>query len=332
MTLHRRIRSFVLMASVGAVLITTTAFVLGAPVSGAATLSPDSGIGLSQIGDPMMVFSTGNFLLALVVGVVMAFAFQLLLTNLAIAVIATPDSPSDDKDTQSLGHTIRGIETKVGLGLSVSVSLALFVASFLAVKLSLLSSPALGAITGVIIWSVFFTLLTWLGSTAVGSLLGSMISTATTGLQGLLGTGSAILGANLAKNQVVSTAEEITAAVRRELTAGFDPNIIQATLKSSLEKVQASPLNLEQIGGQFEKLLKDADLGAVADSDVLKNVNRETLVKLVSSRTDLSKKDLNRIVDQLEAAWKKVVHSKTPVDPQAILDQLKSASPEDLQT
>jgi uncharacterized membrane protein YedE/YeeE len=324
-----------LMASVGTVLITTIAFVL-APVSGAATLIPDSGVEQLQIVDPMvdpmMAFSTANFLLALVVGVVMAFAFQLLLTNFAIAVIATPDGSSHDKDTQSLGHTIRGIETKVGLGLSVSVSLALFIACFLAVKLSLLNSPALGAITGVIIWSVFFTLLTWLGSTAVGSLLGSMISTATTGLQGLLGTGSAILGANLAKNQVVSTAEEITAAVRRELTAGFDPNVIQTTLKSSLEKVQASSLNLDQIGGQFEKLLKDADLGSIADSDMLKNVNRETLVKLVSSRTDLSKKDLNRIVDQLEAAWKKVVHSKTPVDPQAIFEQLKSASPEDLQT
>ncbi|MGH2415754.1 MAG: MFS transporter, partial [Microcystaceae cyanobacterium] len=185
-----------------------------------------------------ILFSGPNFVLALVVGVVMAFAFQLLFTNLAIAVVAAPDSPSQDSGSESMGDTVRGIETKVGLGLLVSVSIALFAASFLAVKLSLVGSPVLGAITGVIIWSVFFTLLTWFGSTTLGSLLGSIISAATTGVQGLLGTGTAVLGANIAKNQVVSTAEEITAAVRRELTAGFDPDSIKTTLQSSLDKVQ----------------------------------------------------------------------------------------------
>ncbi|HEY9816325.1 MAG TPA: hypothetical protein V6D20_11080, partial [Candidatus Obscuribacterales bacterium] len=268
-------------------------------------------------------------------GVVMAFAFQLLLTNLAIAVIATPDSPSSNSsnsDSESLGDTVHGIETKVGLGLLVSVSLALFAACFLAVKLSLLSSPGLGAITGIIIWAVFFTALTWLSSTALGSLLGSVISTATAGMQSLLGAGTAMLGANMAKSQMVSTAEDITAAVRRELTAGFDPDTIRTTLQSSLDKVQLPKLNVDQLGGQFETLLKDANLGAIASSDLLKNVNRDTFVKLVSSRTDLSKRDINSITDQLEAAWKKVVGSNNQPDPQALLTQLKSADPDDLQS
>jgi hypothetical protein len=277
-------------------------------------------------------FSEPKFVLALIAGVVMAFAFQLLFTNLAIAVIASPDSPSDDSSSESLGDTVRGIETKVGLGLLISVSIALFAASFLAVKLSLVGSPVLGAITGVIIWSVFFTLLTWFGSTTLGSLLGSIMSTATAGIQGLLGTGTAVLGANIAKNQVISTAEEVTAAVRRELTAGFDPDSIQTTLQNSLDKVQLPKLNLNELGGQFEKLLKDADLGAIADSDLLKNVNRDTLVKLVNSRTDLSKKDVNRITDQLEAAWAQVVGSKGQVEPQELFKQLKSAAPEELKS
>jgi hypothetical protein len=284
------------------------------------------------IQETVLLFSEPKFLLALVAGVVMAFAFQLLFTNLAIAVIATPDSPSKDSDSESLGDAVRGIETKVGLGLLVSVSIALFIACFLAVKLSLVGSPILGVITGVIIWSVFFTLLTWFGSTTLGSLLGSIISAATTGIQGLLGTGTAVLGANIAKNQVVSTAEEITAAVRRELTAGFDPDSIRTTLQSSLDSVQLPKLNLDQLGSQFEKLLKDADLGGIADSDLLKNVNRDTLVKLVSSRTDLSKQDVNGITDQLETAWKQVVGSKGQTDPQKLFKQLKSAAPQDLQS
>lgn len=279
-----------------------------------------------------ILFSEPKFVLALIAGVVMAFAFQLLFTNLAIAVIAAPDSPSENSDSESIGETVRGIETKVGLGLLVSVSLALFTASFLAVKLSLVGDAVLGAITGVIIWSVFFTLLTWFGSTTLGSLLGSIISAATTGVQGLLGTGTAVLGANIAKNQAVSTAEEVTAAVRRELIAGFDSDSIRTTLQSSLDKVQLPKLKVDNLGVQLEKLLKDADLGAITDSDLLKNVNRDALVKLASSRTDLSTKDVNRIADQLEVAWEKAVGSKGQIDPQALFKQLKSATPEDLKS
>ncbi len=284
------------------------------------------------VQETVLLFSEPKFVLALVMGVVMAFAFQLLFTNLAIAVVAAPGSASSDDDQDSLGDTIKGVETKVGLALLISVSIALFAASFLAVKLSLVNNELLGAISGVAIWSVFFTLLTWLGSTALGSLLGSVINTATSGVQGLLGTGAAVVGANVAKNQAVSTAEDIAAAVRRELTSGFDPDSIRTTLQSSLSSVQLPKLDLDQIRGQFSKLLADVDLSSIADSDLLKNVNRETLVKLVSSRTDLSKKDVERITDQLEAAWKQATDSKGQIDPQNLFKQLKSAAPKDLQS
>ena len=333
MILSRRTRKFFIAMGVTFMMVVTLAFDFGNSSSWAAALAPSQMLGQVSPGEPVVLFSGPNFFLALVAGVVMAFAFQLLFTNLAIAVIATPDSPSSNSsnsDSESLGDTVHGIETKVGLGLLVSISIALFAACFLAVKLSLLSSPGLGAITGIIIWAVFFTALTWLSSTALGSLLGSVISTATAGAQSLLGAGTAMLGANMAKSQMVSTAEDITAAVRRELTAGFDPDTIRTTLQRSLDNVQLPNLNLDQLGGQFEKLLKDADLEAIASSDLLKNVNRDTFVKLVSSRTDLSKRDINSITDQLEAAWKKVVGSNNQPDPQALLTQLKSAAPEDL--
>lgn len=328
----RQVRRFFMIVSLAVMSSITGTLALGTSNSWATTISSNQVVESLPIAQTAILFSSPKFLLALVVGVVMAFAFQLLFTNLAIAVVAGPDSPSNDSDSESLGDTIRGIETKVGFGLLISVSIALFAASFLAVKLSLVVSPVLGAIIGVIIWSVFFTLLTWLGSTTLGSLLGSIISTATTGVQSLLGTGTAMLGANIAKNQVVSTAEDITAAVRRELTAGFEPDSIQKTLQSSLDKIQLPDLNLEQLGNQFEKLFKDADFGAIADSDLLKNFNRDTFVKLVSSRTDLSKQDINRITDQLESAWKKVVDSDGQSDTQELIKQLKSAAPEDLQS
>lgn len=333
MTVSHRTRSFIFTMGLASVLVTTVAFVLDISGSSAAMLPANSIVGQLPVDDPVMIFSGAKFVLALVVGVIMAFAFQLLFTNLAIAVIAGPDSPTKRSDSdEHLGDTIRGVETKVGLGLLISISIALFLASFLAVKLSLVGSPMIGSIIGVIIWAIFFTVLTWFGSNAVGSLMGSIISTATTGVQGLLGTGSAVIGANIAKNQIVSTAEEITAAVRRELTAGFDPDSIRTTLQRSLDQVQLPQLNFDQLEGQFEKLLKEIDFGSIGNSDLLKNVNRDTLAKLVSSRTDLSKQDVSRITDQLEAAWKKAVSSKDAIDPQELIQQLKSAAPQDLKS
>jgi ElaB/YqjD/DUF883 family membrane-anchored ribosome-binding protein len=286
---------------------------------------------------PVTGFVGANFILALLAGVVMVLGFQLLFTNLAIAVITAPgsdssDSDSGDSDSESLGSTIRGIETRVGFGLLVSVSIALFAASFLAVKLSLVTDSLLGAVTGIVIWAIFFTLLTWLGSNTLGSLLGSVISTATSGVQGLLGTATAAVGANVAKNQAVSTAEDITAAVRRELTAGIDPTSIQKTIQGSLSNVKLPEFNLDEIQGQFEKILKGVDLSAIADSDALKNVNRDTLTELVSSRTDFSKQDVEKITDQLEAAWKRVTAGKNaqPDLQGEFVNLLKSANPEDL--
>ena len=280
MTVSHKIRSFILTMGLASTLVTAAAFVLGTSDSSAAMLPTNSIVGQLPVEDPVLIFSGAKFVLALVVGVIMAFAFQLLFTNLAIAVVAGPDSSTKKSDSdEHVGDTIKGIETKVGLGLLISISIALFLASFLAVKLSLVGSPMIGAIIGVIIWAIFFTLLTWFGSTAVGSLMGSIISTATTGVQGLLGTGSAVLGANIAKNQIVSTAEEITAAVRRELTAGFDPDSIRTTLQRSLDQVKLPQLNVDQLGGQFERLLQEIDFGSIGSSDLLKNVNRDTLAK-----------------------------------------------------
>jgi len=279
-----------------------------------------------------LMFSGPQFLVALIAGLMMAFAFQFLLTNLSVAFAASPGALPDSDESESIGKTIRGIETKLGLFVLITVSIALFIASFLAVKLSLVGSTTLGAILGVVIWATYFSVLVWLGSGAVGSLVGSFISTATSGMQSMMGVATTALGANVAKNQVVSTAEEITAAVRRELTSGFDPDSIQKTLQSSLSNLQLPKLNLDEIKGQFETLLKDSNLKDVADSDFLKNIDRDSLVKLVSSRTDFSKQEVDRVADQLESALKSVVGSSGK--PQDVTEQLasllKSAKPEDL--
>ena len=135
---------------------------------------------LEAVQDASFVFNGSQFFAALIAGVVLAFAFQLLFTNLAIAAgisMAGGSSSNDsDKDSNSegFGTTIKKVGMAVGLGTLISVSLALFIASLLAVKLGLFVAPLSGAIVGLVIWAAFFALMMFFSSKTIGSLLGSV--------------------------------------------------------------------------------------------------------------------------------------------------------------
>ncbi|HLO88160.1 MAG TPA: MFS transporter, partial [Nostocaceae cyanobacterium] len=281
-----------------------------------------------------LVFSSPKFFLALLCGVVMAFAFQLLFTNLSIAAgisaIGT-GAYSDIDDAETLGGTIRKVEAKVGNWAILTSSVALFIACFLAVKLSLIESAVLGAIIGVVIWSSYFSVIMWLGSSALGSLIGSFVSTVTSGIQGLLGTATNALTASATQRQMVSNAEEITAAVRRELAAGFDPESIRNTLQSYLSSLQLpGGLDIKNIRDQFDEILRDVDWQKIGDRQFLQNINRQTFVDLISSQTDFSPQEVNQIADQLEEAWKQTLSRQNTTE--KVIDLLKSASPEELKS
>jgi hypothetical protein len=153
-----------------------------------------------------LVFSGPKFFTALLSGVLLAFGFQLLLTNLSVAagisyLGRSSDSDSDKDDDENLGGTIRKISTGVGIWTVVTVTIALFIACFLAVKLSLFDRWWFGAIVGLVIWATYFSLLVWVSSTAVGSLVGSVVHAATSGFQAIVGTATAAIGGGVASRQ-----------------------------------------------------------------------------------------------------------------------------------
>ncbi|MEH2122203.1 MFS transporter [Nostoc sp.] len=273
-----------------------------------------------------------RFFVALISGVILAFAFQLVLTNLSLAAGISylghsSDSDSDSGEVGSLGGSIRKIGTAVGIWTLVTVTIALLIASFLAVKLSLvILDPALGAILGLVIWGAYFLILVWVSSTTVGSLIGSVVNTATSGFQAIMGTATAALGAKAVNNQVVATAEAAASAIRRELGSAIDPTSIRENIEDYLEKLRPPELDLSKIRGDFENLLNDPQLKAIAGTSDIRNINREKFIELVSSRTDLSKKDVSRIADTLYKVWQQVVsqQSPTPDGLAELMDYLKS--------
>ena len=282
-----------------------------------------------------LMFLSPQFFVALIAGVIMAFGFQFLLTNFSIAAKisnwdeALPDDDDDD-ESESLGRKVRKIEGLVGGWILVTVNLALFLACFLAVKLTSIASVDGAAIIGVVIWAAYFLTLVWLGSSAVGSMIGSLIKTAFSGVQGVMGTAGAAIGSKMASDQMVNTVEASVAAVRRELSSAVDPDSIRETLQDYVGSLQLPKLDVKEIRGQFEKLLGDVDIKPLAGSDVLKNVNRQTFVDLIKSRTDFSQEEINQVADQLEAVWKQTFgQQQEQKDPNLeLVDFLKFAAPD----
>ncbi|ARV57730.1 hypothetical protein BZZ01_02930 [Nostocales cyanobacterium HT-58-2] len=276
-----------------------------------------------------------RFFFVLVAGVILAFALQLVLTNLSVAagisyLGRSPDSDSHHEEVTSLGGTIRKIGTAVGMWTVVTVTIALAIACFLAVRLSLLAlTPGLGAILGLVIWGAYFLLLVWVSSTTVGSLIGSLVNTATSGLQAIMGTATAALGAKAVNQQVVATAEAAAAAVRREIGTAVDPATLRDKVEDYLEMVRPPELDISKIRGEFERLLNDPQLRAIAGSPDLRNIDRQKFVELISSRTDLSKREVNRIADTLYSVWQQVVGQQQPAQDRLgeLVDYLKSLPP-----
>ncbi len=266
-----------------------------------------------------VAFSGPKFFIALIAGIILAFAIQLVLTNLAVAAGISFLGHSSDSDSnnnsnsqgESLGSTISKIGTAVGLGTLISVTLSLFIACFLAVKLSLLSlDVGIGAILGLVIWAAYFCLLVWVSSTTVGSLIGNVVNAATSGLQAITGTAMAAFGAKAINKQVVATAEAAASAVRHEIGSAIDPESIKENLEDYLDSVRPKELDVQSIRKQFESLLSDGALQSIAGAAELRNIDKQKFVELVSSRTDLSKKEVKRIADTLYDVWTQTVGSQ----------------------
>jgi len=308
------------------------ALIPSAPITHLIAQLADPGIDTPE--EAALIFSGPQFFIAVLSGLVLAFGFQLLLTNLSVAAgisyMGRSHSSSSSSSSSSGGMGIRKISAAFGLWTLITVSLALFFACLLAVKLSLYNSSLLGAITGLVIWGTYFSLMLWFSSTTVGSLIGSVVKSATSSFQTLMGSATAALGARAASNQIIETAEATVAAVRRELMSGVDPSDFKENLRDYLSGIRSPELNTEDISQEFERMLRESDVLASASDDVIGQVDRDTFRRLVSSRTDLSPKETDRIADRLYRSWRSALGRQNKGGVSDLVDYLRTAHPEEV--
>jgi hypothetical protein len=97
-----------------------------------------------------LAFSGPQFFMALVAGLFLAFGFQMLLTNFSVAagISVLSLSSNDHESSDGSGSSMKTIGTALGVWTLATVSIALFIACLLAVKLSFLTSAVMGATVG----------------------------------------------------------------------------------------------------------------------------------------------------------------------------------------
>jgi hypothetical protein len=293
---------------------------------------------------------------AIVAGLLMAFAFQLLLTNLGVAIGVTAvglrwrqshghnrsQLAEAEPASPSAGMPMRQIGWAAGISILLTINLVLFAACFLAAKLSLVNRPLVGAILGIVIWSAYFLLLTWISSTAIGSLVGTILGSAAAGFRGIVAPIAAVLKGKERSPDSTEAARRLDQnTIQQEVKSALQSSDVQDSLKAYLMSLQPPQLDLETMRQELAALLESQEAQFLMSSSLLRQVdaepfpfwgNRQTFVELLHDRTDFSRRDAEQIADQLAALWQQSATQAQPDPNRSLLQFIKSAHPDELRS
>jgi ABC-type multidrug transport system fused ATPase/permease subunit len=211
---------------------------------------------------PATVVLTGpRFFVALISGLILALAFQLVLTNLSAAaglsVLGSATSPKnlnrekggekEKEGSSGVQSTVRKISSAFGIWALITASVSLFFASWFAASLGVAVGAATGALLGLTIWGLFYLVTMSIEATAVSSMVGALSGIVKNSFKATSNAVSSVFGKS-PENQAAESAARITAAVREELFGS------QADLRKQLQNyvTQLKPqLTPEQLGGEI---------------------------------------------------------------------------------
>jgi ElaB/YqjD/DUF883 family membrane-anchored ribosome-binding protein len=104
------------------------------------------------------------------------------------------------------------------------------------------------------------------------------------------------------RSNIAKQIQQIQDRVQSAIDQVFD------RIRNYLNSLNRPELSYEGIRQDFAKLFDDPQAGFEALRDRLSQFDRDTLVAILSSREDIASEDVNRIIDQIEAARDNVLH------------------------
>ena len=281
-----------------------------------------------------------QIVVAVVVGLLTAFAVQFLLTNLGLALgislLKYRPQASSKQATPSSQSESEGISVNIsffaGLGILLTLNSVLFIACFLAVRFSTASDPISGATLGIIIWSTYFLLLIWLSYSTVGSVAGWVFGAVATKLRQLIQAIASSIQGTGELNSELLTEEAAEKLIQEELQAALGGLDLQQSIDDYVKTIPSPQLDLEAISQGFADSLAKLNLESFANENLLQKIDRQTFIALIDQRSNLPTSVVEQVVDRLEGVWQKAVGDYQKQDvTESLLQILQTANPEELQ-
>jgi len=217
-----------------------------------------------------------NFFITILAGVILAMAFQFILTAISIAGGVTAignvkenfvKSKIRPNESNSVGNhefdqdyssdTGMGVKitTAFGIWSLITTCIALFGATALALNLNVIESDWINITTSLVIWGLFFLLLFYLEAKMARTLVGNLISAATSGLRS---TASAIGSAFTPspESKIENVIGKTIDRVRKEFDAGLNTDKLSKVLDNFLNRVDNKIPDYDDLKNDLEGIAK----------------------------------------------------------------------------
>ena len=205
-----------------------------------------------------------------------------------------------------------------GLGLMIGINLAIFPASFFAVKLSRVDRPILGMISGLVLWSAYFLILTWLSSQTLGAIVQTILGGVVDGVGQLLGA----IASLFRRSPGVSEKK-----VKREIKTALANFDLDSRIQTYVKDLPPVRFDLQPVEEVLQLLLTMPALQSLAGQQLLDTVDRNQLGQLLQKQTQFSEQDINQILDQLDSLWNRVLNQAPKRNTAAELVKLLNEMP-----
>lgn len=282
-----------------------------------------------SIAESDYYFTTPGFFAALVGGLILAIAFQFVLTNLSVAVGASAFSidphpangPKQGGEIKSgehkIGSAIKKITTGAGVWAMVTATIALFFASWLAVDLGIRKDLLSGAVFGLAIWGLFYIVMITFEWAAMSSLVGGLIGAAKGGMRTAFHATSSVFSKS-PEDRVEEAARRATEAVRDELTSHGDIRSFRKELEKLVDRANEPAFTPADVRKEVETLLEELQLRSVAARDGLRDFEIDEMIADIRVEGKMSADNARRvgkgIKDAFSRAKGEVQSNKRPAD------------------
>ena len=257
----------------------------------------------------------GHFFTSVLAGVIIAVGIQFLLSNLAVAlgISAVGDlrdnkynssdnqSSNSSSDSSSPGSTGKKVISGLGIFSTVTMSISLFIGTWLALDLAQSTTILNGAITGLIIWALFFITCLYFDIKFTTSITGRLFSFIQTSVSK---TGSALSGVFSSGSQPKPEefAQKTVKAIHDEIRQEFDVSEIDKKIKSYINQASSdhSPRELRK---EIEKLIHEIEIEEQYTTDD-PDAARKLILEVANKQSNVSDKDKKKFSDAVN-------HTKT---------------------